>query len=85
MLDFAFGEIHICWGILWRPLPFSLDSKCKVIDACMHLHNFIVDFCEGEVHCVLESTALDRDVFDDVCRHNLATQLEQNEDGVHDG
>ncbi len=63
----AFGEIDLCWGILWRPLQFSLDLNCKVIDACMRLHNFIVDFREGNLY-VSESTALDRNVFDDDCR-----------------
>jgi hypothetical protein len=55
-------------GYSWGPLQFSLDLSCKVIDACMHLHNFFDDYHEGE-HCVSESIALDRSVFDDDCRH----------------
>jgi hypothetical protein len=55
----------------------------------MCLHNFIVDFREGE-RCVSESIALDRSVFDDDCRCYLATHLEKNigeltEGGVHGG
>jgi len=38
-----FGEIDLRWGILWRWLQFSLKMNCKVIDACMRLHNFIFD------------------------------------------
>jgi hypothetical protein len=30
------------WGILWRPLQFSLARNIKVIDAALRLHNFIV-------------------------------------------
>jgi hypothetical protein len=63
----AFGKIDLQWGILWRPLQFSLDLNCKVIDACMRLHNFIVDFCEAN-RCVSEFITLDRSVFDDDCR-----------------
>jgi hypothetical protein len=55
----------------------------------MRLHNFIVDFREGE-HCVSESIALDWSVFDNDCRCYFATHLEQNigeltEGGVHGG
>lgn len=46
VVECAFGEINLRWGILWRPLQFSLDLNCKVIDACMRIHNFIVDFRE---------------------------------------
>jgi len=84
VVECALGEIDLRWGILWRPLQFSLDLNCKIIDACMRLHNFIVDFRETNL-CVTESTALDREVFDDDCRRYLATHLEQYEDGVYDG
>ena len=47
VVECTFGEMDLLWGILWRPLKFALDLNCKVIDACMHLHNFIVDFREG--------------------------------------
>ena len=42
-VECTFGEIDLQWGILWRPLKFSLKHNVKVIDACMRLHNFIVD------------------------------------------
>jgi hypothetical protein len=55
----------------------------------MCLHNFIVDFREGE-HCASESITLDWSVFDNDCRHCLATYLDQNigeltDGGVHGG
>ena len=66
VVECAFGKINLPWGILWRPLHFTLDLNCKGIDVCRCLHNFIVDFCERNL-CVSESTALDWDVFDDDC------------------
>jgi Plant transposon protein. len=46
-VECAFGEIdHARWGILWRPLKFNLKEHRYVIDACMQLHNFILDFKE---------------------------------------
>ena len=83
VVECAFGEIDLRWGILWRPLQFSLDLNCKVIDACMRIHNFIVDFREMNL-CVVESIAFDWDVFDDDCRRYLATHLDQYEDEVYD-
>jgi hypothetical protein len=51
----------------------------------MHLHNFIVDFCEGGGQSVLESIALDWSVFDKECHQFLATNLEQDPEGGKDG
>ena len=83
VVECAFGEIDLRWGILWRPLQFALELNCKIIDACMRLHNFIVDFREDEQDAS-ESRSLDRAVFDDDCRRYLATILE-SDDGVFDG
>ena len=33
VVECAFGEIDLRWGILWRPLKFALELNCKVIDA----------------------------------------------------
>ncbi|KAL3805723.1 hypothetical protein ACHAW5_003832 [Stephanodiscus triporus] len=71
-------------GHFVEAIAIFLGFDCKIIDACMRLHNFIVDFRETNL-CVTESTALDREVFDDDCRRYLATHLEQYEDGVYDG
>jgi hypothetical protein len=42
VVECAFGEVDLRWGILWHPLQFSLALNCKVIDACMHLHNLLL-------------------------------------------
>jgi len=42
----TFGGIDMRWGILWRPLAFSMKHNTQVIDACLRLHNLIVDFRE---------------------------------------
>ena len=34
-VECTFGEIDMRWGILWRPLRFSLQHNTKVIDAAM--------------------------------------------------
>lgn len=56
-VECCFGEIDRRWGMLWKPLTFSLSKNLAVIDAVMHLHNFIVDFRESsnESHEVLRS------------------------------
>ena len=40
-IEHTFGEIDMRWGILWRPLAFSMKHNTQVIDACLHLHNLI--------------------------------------------
>ena len=84
VVECAFGEIDLRWGILWRPLKFALELNCKVIDACMRLHNFIVDFREGG-HGSSESLLVERSVFDDDWRRYLATSLEHDPEGGNDG
>jgi hypothetical protein len=44
VVECAFGEIDMRWGIFWKPLKFSLVRNARVIDACLRLHNFIVDY-----------------------------------------
>ena len=43
-VECAFGEIDARFGIFWRPLQFDLCRHRFIIDACLRLHNFIVDF-----------------------------------------
>jgi hypothetical protein len=43
-IECAFGEINLRWGIFWRALKYPLKMNCKIIDVCMQLHNFIVDY-----------------------------------------
>jgi hypothetical protein len=47
LVECAFGEVDLHWGIFWKALKFNLKTNCKIIDACLHLHNFIVDNQEG--------------------------------------
>ena len=43
-VECAFGEIDARFGIFWRPLQFDLCRHRFIIDACLRLHNFIVDY-----------------------------------------
>ena len=63
-VECAFGEIDLRWGIFWRPLQYSLRRNIQIIDACMRLHNFIIDHRPSS----LSLDNIDRDVFDDECR-----------------
>jgi DDE superfamily endonuclease len=42
-IECAFGELVMRWGIFWRTLLFDLKKSIKIIQACMLLHNFILD------------------------------------------
>ena len=55
-------------------IAIILGFELQIIDACMRLHNFIIDSLESNL-CLSGSTALDWDVFDDDCRRYLATHL----------
>ena len=46
-VECAFGEVDRRFGIFWRPLEGSLEQHQYTIDACLRLHNFIVDHREG--------------------------------------
>ena len=63
-VECAFGEIDLRWGIFWRPLQYSLRRNNQIIDACMRLHNFIVDHRPS----TLSLDNFDRDLFEDECR-----------------
>jgi len=43
IVECAFGEIDSRWGIFWLPLRSNLANHKFVIDACLRLHNFIID------------------------------------------
>lgn len=59
------------WGILWRHVKFSLKNGIYVVDACMRLHNFIVD-CHKEHQ--FGSCDMDTALFDEHCGRFLVTQ-----------
>ena len=43
-VECTFGEIDARFGIFWRPLAFDLAKDKFVIDSCMRVHNFLVDY-----------------------------------------
>ena len=46
-IECTFGEIDMRWGILWKPLCFTLKNNIRIIDSCFRLHNFIVNYRES--------------------------------------
>ena len=46
-MECASGEIDRRWGIFWRRLEGKLEEHRFIIDGCLRLHNFIVDFREA--------------------------------------
>ena len=47
-VECCFGEIDRRWGIFWKPLVGKLKNHKHTIDACLRLHNFILDHREEE-------------------------------------
>ena len=35
------------WGILWKPLRFSLSQNIRIANLAMMLHNFCIDSADG--------------------------------------
>ena len=68
IIECTFGKVDLCWGILWRKLGFNMEHNANAIDACLHLHNFIVDFRE-EVEAIPARS--ERSLFDEDCRRFL--------------
>ena len=82
-VECAFGEIDMRWGILWKPLKFNLVNSIQVIDACLRLHNFIVDYRqEKERESVLDE--LERSVFNEDSRRFLAVNPGHRANGAHE-
>ena len=84
VVECTFGEIDLRWGILWKPLHFSLEHNCKVIDACIRLHNFIIDYRLSSSDT--NDSSYERSIFDDECRRFLAVLPDtEDEGGIHGG
>jgi len=83
-VECVFGEIDLRWGILWRPLCFNMKHNINTIDACLRLHNFIVDYRESHL---IEGTdqSVDRETFDEDCRRFMARQAKVGRVGVDGG
>jgi hypothetical protein len=82
VVECAFGEIDLRWGILWSKLQFSLKNNCRIIDACMRLHNFIVEYRES---AVAADDSDERDIFEDNFRRFLAARPDFLQGGIHGG
>jgi|EP00979_Chaetoceros_neogracilis_P009196 hypothetical protein len=83
-VECAFGEIDMRWGILWKPLRFKLKQNIQIIDACLRLHNFIVDYREAQK----QPTALDeleRTVFGNDCARFYAVNPRLEHYGIVGG
>ena len=42
-IERAFGILIRRWGILWRPIAYSLNKVAKIVRVCAMLHNVCVD------------------------------------------
>jgi len=71
----------LCECIADLVLKYSLKMNCKIIDACMRLHNFILDRRQDNSY----SNRMDADVFDDDCRRFFAVNSFLVRSGVHGG
>lgn len=49
LIECAFGELVMRWGILWRTLQHDLFKCQHIIQVCMLLHNFIKDKGTDEI------------------------------------
>lgn len=69
-IECTFGEIVMRWGILWRRLQFSLESSGDIINACCHLHNFLIDQREDDDVDDFETDVENRTEQRPVCLNN---------------
>jgi len=81
-VECAFGEVDLRWGVLWKALQFDLKHNMRIIDACIRLHNFIVDFRE---ECGDQESDTERSLFDEDCRRFMAAQSHGCSVGVQGG
>ena len=82
-VECAFGEVDLRWGILWKPLGFRLKHNVNIIDACMRLHNFIVDWRNND-H--FQSSNIDeRSIFDEDHRRFMSAFPDLEAVGVQGG
>ena len=82
-VECCFGEIDLCWGIFWRELNYSLKTNVVIIDACMRLHNFIVERRDEDNE--LFATSEDFSVFNEDCWRFYAVHPFVDNEGVYGG
>ena len=78
-VECCFGEVDLRCGIFWQPLKFSLRINCFIIDACLLLHNFILE----NLNCPFLGS-IEKEVFDEDCRRYFAIHPDIPE-GVNGG
>ena len=70
-------------GIVWQTLGYKLEHNTRIIDACLRLHNFLVDWRLQSRSSTLGS--FERAVFNEDCRRFLAVHPECRFGGVFGG
>ena len=71
-MEYAFREIDLRFGILWSKFVFDLHNSTMVIDVCLQLHKFLVDYTEKYAPATLKRkvNSEDKDVqkiFEEEC------------------
>ena len=61
-VECTFGELDRRWGIFWKPICYSLDNTCLIIEGAMHLHNFLVNE-RLKSNCRVSEDRVDSDLF----------------------
>ena len=77
----AFGVLVGRFGILWRPLSFSLETNTRIVLATMLLHNFCIDHSKGPEPETMSETerrqhATAFRIWYHECRANISAQHE---------
>lgn len=84
-VECAFGEIDLRWGILWKRLGFSLDNNMLIIEAALHLHNYIVAY-RNEANLTQEDYNYERRLYiDEVNDSGLFNNIVTNDNFLGDG
>lgn len=63
VVECAFGEIDMRWGIFWKKLNFNLDNSVTIITAALRLHNFLVNYRESNLDKNDESRQTEKEEF----------------------
>ena len=71
IMECTFGEVDLRLGIVWKKLGFLLENNTCITDACLCLHNFIIDYRKETG----TSTRPESSIFDEDSRRYHATQV----------
>ena len=56
-IEHLFGQVYQRWGILWRPIHFSIQHTGIIVMALFQLHNFLKDQREP-IHFSIQHTGI---------------------------